>query len=117
MPALPGPLPPDEGKSDKDAKRESDFFERRPSVPPLTESERKRIALADDLRAALYWGAQTLVRVVAILLIAAVMVWWWHLIAPDKWRWLTADQSSHLQGLLLSGAISALVTAIGSKAF
>jgi hypothetical protein len=116
MPVPPPPPAPQAGASDSLATQEREFFRDRPEMPELAASRRKHLALVDGLRDAMFWGARLLVRVVALLLIAGVIVWWWHLVAPEKLRWLTADESSHLQGLLLSGAISALVTAVGTKA-
>ena len=44
-----------------------------------------------------------------------LIAWMWHVIMPDHWRWLTADEVNHLQALIFSGAISALVTAVATK--
>ena len=46
----------------------------------------------------------------AALVLAAILglVWWWHLLAPESWRWLSADQLGDIEsagiGLMAAGA-------------
>mgnify|MGYP003563359407 CR=1 FL=1 len=46
----------------------------------------------------------------AALVLAAILglVWWWHLLAPESWRWLNADQLGDIEsagiGLMAAGA-------------
>jgi hypothetical protein len=44
-----------------------------------------------------------------------LLIWLDHIVAPPSWRWLSAEEVTHLQSLLFSGAISALATAIATK--
>lgn len=52
--------------------------------------------------------------VVGVLAITAIAgVWLWHILTP--WRWLSPDEIDHVQSILLSGALSAAITLLGSK--
>ena len=45
-----------------------------------------------------------------------LLIWLIHIVGPPWMRWLKPDEIVHLQSLLFSGAISALATAIATKA-
>ena len=52
----------------------------------------------------------------AALVLAAILglVWWWHLLAPESWRWLNADQLGDIEsagiGLMAAGAAARALT-------
>ena len=52
----------------------------------------------------------------AALVLAAILglVWWWHLLAPESWCWLSADQLGDIEsagiGLLAAGAAARMLT-------
>lgn len=116
-------LPPDiqveePEPSDDRAQDELAFYtSRSPAPPELPESRRRYLKDLMDLRSALFWGARVFTRIVIILLIGAVATWWWHLIGPKGARWLEPEEVENLQALISSGAVAALVTAMGKRLF
>lgn len=45
---------------------------------------------------------------VALLFLAVGGTWFWHILMPEKWHWLTADQVSKLQNLVTGGILTGI---------
>lgn len=112
---IPGPPEPPDGGGDSLARRELEFLTAKPEIPELAESERRKILELIKVREVLFWGMRWFIRSAVIFLIGAIFVWWWHLIGPSGYRWLAKEEVTNLQAIISSGAIAALVTAIGKK--
>jgi hypothetical protein len=97
------------------ARQESEFLGNRPEPPELAAARRGHLIDVIKIRRAFMKGVRQVAYVLPFLGFIMLVVWLWHLLAPDSYRWLSADQISHLQALLFSGAISALATAIATK--
>lgn len=64
------------------------------------------------------WALSTIGRATVILIcilaagfITSFIVWLWHQIGPQELLWLTNEQLSHIQAVIFSGAIGAIVSA------
>jgi hypothetical protein len=112
------PGPPTEGGDAKDslAVEEGQFLEERPEPPDLVAARRRHAVDIIEIRRAFMRGVRHVCYVLPFLGLIMLLVWMWHLLAPDSARWLAAEEIGHLQALLFSGAISALATAIATKA-
>lgn len=93
----------------------------KPSEQSLQEAqlyeEAKRLdsRRSQKVKDELFWCLRTALRTITVLILAAVTVWAWHLVMPDRWRWLSAEDRDLLQTILLSGALSAAATAAAKK--
>lgn len=116
MAVIPTPAPQPNASDDSLAKQEAEYFTARPEVAPLAEQSKRQLALEImDLRKVMFWGARLFARAAFFLLILAVVTWWWHLIGWKGWRWLEQEEIDHLQALITSGAVGALITAVWKK--
>jgi hypothetical protein len=112
MPEIPAPPPEGGPDGDKMAQQEKRFVLDRPDAPDLLHRQR----LIAELRTVLYWGVRMLVVIGALLVASLIVIWGWHIGAPAKWRWLTVEDLHALQTVIFSGAVSALITSVASKA-
>lgn len=79
------------------------------------EAKRRDAQRTQKVKDELFWCLRTALRTITVLVLAAVIVWAWHLVMPDRWRWLSAEDRDLLQTILLSGALSAAATAAAKK--
>jgi hypothetical protein len=113
MTDIPGPPPG--GPEDDQALQEATFFQRRDDPPELIAARtRYRIALV-EIKHVFLKAVKIVVFLLPFVGFVMLLVWLDHIIGPQSWRWLSADEVNHLQSLLFSGAISALATAIATK--
>jgi hypothetical protein len=113
---IPGPATPP-GDGEDALAREEDHFLREKLEPPALIEARHRTAIALlEIKHAFFRGIRIVCAVLPFVGFAMLLVWIWHIIAPDQARWLSTDEINHLQALIFSGAISALITAIATKA-
>jgi hypothetical protein len=98
------------------ARREEEFISQRGEPPELIEERRKALLALLKIRQSFLASAKIVAGLLPFLLFGLILVWLWHLAAPPQWRWLSADEIGHLQSLIFSGAVSALATAIATKA-
>lgn len=69
------------------------------------------------LKDAFYFGIRILVVSGIVLIAGLSFVWALHVAGPQSWRWLTKEETDHIQALLFSGAMSAALTLLGKKVF
>lgn len=67
------------------------------------------------LRHCFFYAVAALIVLAALLFAGTLCIWAWHLIAPDKFRWLSKEELDKLQVLVFSGAASSLATVIGKR--
>jgi hypothetical protein len=113
---IPGPPPPPSGDGgDATARQEQILLQNKPPVPALDEA-RHRYALAlIEIKRSFLSGVRVVAYILPFLGLVMLGIWLIHIAAPESWRWLTVAEVNHLQGLLFSGAISALATAFATK--
>lgn len=46
--------------------------------------------------------------VIAALFLIVGVTWFWHLIMPDNWHWLKADQIAKLQNIVTGGILTSI---------
>lgn len=47
---------------------------------------------------------------VAMLVLAAGATWFWHIMTPEGWHWLQADNVSRLQNILTGGVVATVAS-------
>ncbi len=111
------PFPPAAPEAeDSLSRKELDYLSKMPAAPGLVEERQGYQADVIKIKRSFLRGARHVAYVVPFFGLGMVAVWLWHVTASVSYRWLSADEINHLQSLIFSGAISALVTAIATKA-
>lgn len=106
--------------------------EQTPKVPPpgaelplwadssMAEDEKRNWSALEvvnhqnDVRWAKVYGWVVVSATVAVTATALVifLVWTWHYIAPSKWTWIDVTRLEHLQSIIFSGGLGAIVSTI-----
>lgn len=113
-PNVPPPPPANGGADDSFARKEADFLSRKGES--LTSwAAANKIRRDEFLRHCFFYGVSVLIILAAVLFGSTLCIWVWHLVAPDKWRWLSASELEKVQVLVFSGAASSLATVLGKR--
>lgn len=91
---------------------------------PTRKAEKEAIDIADGtlrrteaVRTNIHYAGLFAFWTLVIVLTSLSLVWAWHLGAPEKWRFLNAEQLSDLQKVLLAAVSSSAATQLSKQWF
>ncbi|TXI22310.1 MAG: hypothetical protein E6Q61_09440 [Nitrosomonas sp.] len=70
----------------------------------------------EGIRDIVFWAVQISIGIITLILIAGVIIWSFHMLAPDKWHWLTEIQIRDLQKAMSSSLLT-LIASEGARKF